>query len=86
MPAALVPNEADVRNTIRIPYPEGYRALLDTYVEKGTSVTAVEDGIALVRSFIRQSELAKGAARHDRRGIREAFASVEVCSSWHFDT
>lgn len=58
-PPALYPTEADVRNTIRIPYPECYQALLDTYVEKGTSVTAFEDGIALVGSFIHQAELAK---------------------------
>ena len=58
-PPALYPNEADVKNTIRIPYPEGYEALLDTYIAKDTSATAFEDGIALVGSFIHQGELAK---------------------------
>ncbi|KAH9908030.1 fungal-specific transcription factor domain-containing protein [Xylariomycetidae sp. FL2044] len=58
-PPALYPHEADVRNTIRIPYPEGWQSLLDTYIAKDVSVTAYEDGIALSGSFIYRVELMK---------------------------
>ncbi|KAJ4292828.1 hypothetical protein N0V90_009491 [Kalmusia sp. IMI 367209] len=46
-PPALYPHESDVRNTIHIPYPPDWEGLLDTYIAKGTSITAYEDGIAL---------------------------------------
>jgi hypothetical protein len=58
-PPALYPQEADVRNTIRIPYPPEWEDLLDTYIAKGTSATAFEDGIAVVGSFVHRVELAK---------------------------
>lgn len=58
-PPALYPHEADVRNTIRIPYPPEWENLLDTYISKGTSATAFEDGISTIGSFIHQAELAK---------------------------
>ncbi|KAM0327177.1 hypothetical protein ACHAQA_006309 [Verticillium albo-atrum] len=58
-PPALYPHEADVRNTIRIPYPPEWESLLDSYISKGTSCTAFEDGIATVSSFTHQAELAK---------------------------
>jgi hypothetical protein len=58
-PPALYPHESDVRNTIRIPYPSDWESLLDTYIAKGTSITAYEDGIALAGTFIYRVELSK---------------------------
>lgn len=58
-PPALYPQESDVRNTIRIPYPPDWQSLLDLYISEDTSAKAYEDGIALVGSFIYQAELAK---------------------------
>lgn len=58
-PPALYPHGADVRNTIRIPYPPSWESLLDSYVSKGTSVAAFEDGVAMIGSFVHQVELAK---------------------------
>lgn len=58
-PPALYPHEADVRNTIRIPYPPEWESLLDTYISRSTSATAFEDGVPMVGSFIHQAELAK---------------------------
>ncbi|KKA31011.1 hypothetical protein TD95_005125, partial [Thielaviopsis punctulata] len=58
-PPALYPQESDVRNTIRIPYPPDWQNLLDLYIADNTSANAYEDGIALVGSFIYQAELAK---------------------------
>ncbi|RNJ54524.1 hypothetical protein D7B24_000367 [Verticillium nonalfalfae] len=58
-PPALYPHEADVRNTIRIPYPPEWESLLDSYISKSTSSTAFEDGLATVSSFTHQAELAK---------------------------
>ena len=58
-PPALHPQEADVRNTIRIPYPPEWEHLIDTYIAKGTSATAFEDGIAVVGTFVHRVELAK---------------------------
>ncbi|EXK36565.1 hypothetical protein FOMG_09739 [Fusarium oxysporum f. sp. melonis 26406] len=47
---ALYPDEAD---------PPEWEWLLDTYISKDTSVTAFEDGIALVGAFVHWVELAK---------------------------
>ncbi len=58
-PPALYPGQSDVHDTIRIPYPPEWEALLNTYIMKGTSETAYEDGIALVAAFIQQAELCK---------------------------
>lgn len=58
-PPALYPHEADVKDTIRIPYPDEWQRLLDLYVCKGTSPTAFEDGIPLVACFIHQVKLSK---------------------------
>ncbi|KAF2010639.1 hypothetical protein BU24DRAFT_427754 [Aaosphaeria arxii CBS 175.79] len=58
-PPALYPHESDVRNTIRIPYPPEWQKLLDTYIAKGISADAFEDGIALVGSLTYQVELCK---------------------------
>ena len=58
-PPALYPHEADVRNTTRIPYPPEWETLLDTYLCRGTSATAFEDGVCLVGALIHQIELAK---------------------------
>jgi hypothetical protein len=58
-PPALYPHEADVKDTIRIPYPEEWERLLDMYVCKGTSPTAFEEGIPLVACFVHQVQLAK---------------------------
>ncbi|KAH7323076.1 fungal-specific transcription factor domain-containing protein [Stachybotrys elegans] len=58
-PPALYPQEADVDTTIRIPYPPEWESLLDSYISKGTSATAFEDGITVVSFFDRQVELAK---------------------------
>jgi hypothetical protein len=58
-PPALYPHEADVRNTIRIPYPPEWQSLLDTYISKGTSATALEDGISTIGTFVHQAELTK---------------------------
>lgn len=58
-PPALYPHEADVRNTIRIPYPPEWESLLDSYISRGTSAAAFEDGISTVGTFVHQVELAK---------------------------
>lgn len=58
-PPALHPHEADVRNTIRIPYPTEFERLLDMYICKGSSPTAFEDGVPLVACFVHQAEFAK---------------------------
>ncbi|KAI0137378.1 fungal-specific transcription factor domain-containing protein [Xylariales sp. AK1849] len=58
-PPALYPHESDVRNTIRLPYPEDWQGLLETYIAKDISATAYEDGIALSGSFIYRTELYK---------------------------
>lgn len=58
-PPALYPHESDVRNTIRIPYPEDWQGLLETYIAKDISATAYEDGISLSGSFIYRVELYK---------------------------
>ncbi|KAH6686206.1 fungal-specific transcription factor domain-containing protein [Plectosphaerella plurivora] len=58
-PPALYPHEADVRNTIRIPYPPEWESLLDTYISRGTSSTAFEDSPAVVGAIVHQVELAK---------------------------
>lgn len=58
-PPALHPQNADVRNTIRIPYPPEWEQLLDTFIASGTSVTAFEDSLAVVGSFVYHVELAK---------------------------
>ncbi|PNH34117.1 hypothetical protein VD0002_g8753 [Verticillium dahliae] len=58
-PPALYPHEANVRNTIRIPYPPEWESLLDSYIAKSISSTAFEDGLATVSSFTHQAELAK---------------------------
>lgn len=58
-PPALYPHESDVRNAIRIPYPEDWQGLLDIYIAKDVAVTAYEDGIALSGSFIYRVELYK---------------------------
>ena len=58
-PPALYPHESDVRNAIRIPYPDGWQSLLETYLAQDVSATAYEDGIALAGSFIYRVELMK---------------------------
>jgi hypothetical protein len=58
-PPALYPRQSDVNDTIRIPYPPEWESLLNTYIMKGTSETAYEDGLALVASFVQQAELCK---------------------------
>ncbi|KAL3426637.1 transcription factor [Phlyctema vagabunda] len=58
-PPALYPGESDVRNTIRIPYPPEWQALLEKYLMKSSSEAAYEDGIALVASWIYLAELSK---------------------------
>lgn len=58
-PPALYPKQSDVNDTIRIPYPPEWESLLNTYIMKGTSETAYEDGLALVASFVQQAELCK---------------------------
>ncbi|KAL3295561.1 high-affinity nicotinic acid transporter [Colletotrichum asianum] len=58
-PPALYLYESDVRNTVRLPYPPDWEGLLDTYIAPGLSVTAFEDGIALVGALIHQAELSK---------------------------
>ena len=58
-PPALYPGQSDVHDTIRIPYPPEWEHLLNTYIMKGTSETAYEDGMALVQAFIQQAELCK---------------------------
>ncbi|RYP62865.1 hypothetical protein DL770_009516 [Monosporascus sp. CRB-9-2] len=58
-PSALYPHESDVRNTTRIPYPESWQSLLETYIAQDVSATAYEDGIALAGAFIYQVELMK---------------------------
>ncbi|KAH7559646.1 hypothetical protein BM1_03280 [Bipolaris maydis] len=58
-PPALYPYEADVRDTIRIPYPPEWEDLLRRYICKNTSPLKFEDGIPRVASLIHQIELAK---------------------------
>ncbi|RYP62937.1 hypothetical protein DL769_007113 [Monosporascus sp. CRB-8-3] len=58
-PPALYPHESDVRNTTRIPYPESWQSLLETYIAQDVSATAYEDGIALAGAFIYRVELMK---------------------------
>ncbi|CAK7224658.1 hypothetical protein SEUCBS140593_005643 [Sporothrix eucalyptigena] len=58
-PPALYPHEADVRNTIRIPYPSEWESLIDTYISPGTSATAFEDSVSVAGTFIHHAELAK---------------------------
>lgn len=58
-PPILYPGHSDVHATARIPYPPEWAALLNRYIEPGTSETAYEDGIALVTAFIQQAELSK---------------------------
>jgi hypothetical protein len=58
-PPALYPRQSDVNDTIRIPYPPEWEALLNTYIMQGTSETAYEDGLALVASWVQQAELCK---------------------------
>ncbi|CAK7215350.1 hypothetical protein SBRCBS47491_002453 [Sporothrix bragantina] len=58
-PPALYPHEADVRNTIRIPYPSEWQSLIDNYISPGTSATAFEDSVTVAGTFIYHTELAK---------------------------
>ncbi|KAF9872233.1 transcription factor [Colletotrichum karsti] len=58
-PPALYLYESDVRNTVRLPYPPDWEGLLDTYIAPGMSISAFEDGIALVGALIHQAELSK---------------------------
>ncbi|KAF2805773.1 uncharacterized protein BDZ99DRAFT_424181 [Mytilinidion resinicola] len=58
-PPALYPHESDVRSTIRLPYPPEWEGLLGTYIGKGLSSAAFEDGIALIGSLTYQVELCK---------------------------
>jgi hypothetical protein len=58
-PPALYPNESDVRDTERIPYPPEWESLLNTYIQEGTSETAYEDGVGLVLAFVHKVELCK---------------------------
>ena len=75
-PPALYPGESDVRDTIRIPYPQEWRNLLNTYIMDGTSETAYEDGFTLVSFFVNQVELCK--IQH--RMITEVFENRNVDS------
>ncbi|KAK0101391.1 hypothetical protein ONS95_006566 [Cadophora gregata] len=58
-PPALYPHGADVRNTIRIPYPPEWESLLNTYVSQGNSADNFEDGLSLVACFTHRVELSK---------------------------
>ena len=91
-PPALYPHEADVRNTIRIPYPPEWESLLDIYICKGTSSTAFEDGPSTVGAFTHQVELAKifhtlivdvfeNRRRHPRCPAAAAAAAQQVHTS-----
>lgn len=89
-PPALYPHEADVKNTIRIPYPEEFERLLDIYICKGTSPTAFEDGIPLVACFVHQVELAKilhmmvvDVFKNRRRPSRDATAAAATAQHVH---
>jgi hypothetical protein len=91
-PPALYPHEADVRNTIRIPYPPEWESLLDTYISRGTSSTAFEDSPAVVGTIVHQVELAKilhtmivdvfeNRRRHPRCPAAAAAAAQQVHTS-----
>lgn len=88
-PPALYPQEADVRNTIRIPYPPEWESLLDKYISRGTSATAFEDGIRLVGSWVHQIELAKifhtliVDVFENRRGRGDAAAAAATVAQVH---
>ncbi|KAM3065048.1 hypothetical protein ACMFMF_011518 [Clarireedia jacksonii] len=58
-PPALYPSEADVHDTVRIPYPPEWKSLLNKYIMEGTSETAYEDGLALVASWVHHIGLCK---------------------------
>lgn len=58
-PPALYPHEADVKDTIRIPYPPEWENLLLKYICKNTSPVEFEDGIPRVACLVHQIELAK---------------------------
>ncbi|KAM5343319.1 hypothetical protein ACJ41O_014285 [Fusarium nematophilum] len=88
-PPALYPHEADVRNTIRIPYPPE-ESLLDKYISKGSSATAFEDGISFIGAFIHQVELAKilhtmivDVFENRRRQSTDAAAAAESAQRVH---
>lgn len=58
-PPALYPSQANVHDTTRITYPEGWRILLNKHIKPGIEETAYEDGRNLVAFWIQQIELSK---------------------------
>ncbi|KAI1321872.1 fungal-specific transcription factor domain-containing protein [Xylariaceae sp. FL0255] len=56
-PPAMYPQVSDVKYTVRIPYPNDWQNLFDTYIEPDTSITAFEDGICLVNALVFRIEL-----------------------------
>lgn len=88
-PPALYPHEADVNSTIRIPYPPEWQNLLDTYISKGISATAFEDGISMIGTVVHQVELAKifhsmiVEVFENRRKQPDAAVAVETVQELH---
>ncbi|OKL56085.1 hypothetical protein UA08_08768 [Talaromyces atroroseus] len=58
-PPALHQSEADVQNSVRIAYPVDWDSLLNEFIEKETSRTKYEDGIAFTSCFTQLANLSK---------------------------
>ncbi|KAL3448810.1 fungal-specific transcription factor domain-containing protein [Aspergillus insuetus] len=58
-PPGLHSNEADVQDSVRIAYPLEWDSLLDEYIEKDTSRTEYEDGVAFTSCFTQLANLSK---------------------------
>ncbi|KAL3489796.1 hypothetical protein BJX62DRAFT_238774 [Aspergillus germanicus] len=52
-------SEADVQDSVRITYPVDWDSLLNEYIEKATSRTQYEDGIAFTSCFTQLANLSK---------------------------
>ncbi|KAL2829616.1 fungal-specific transcription factor domain-containing protein [Aspergillus pseudoustus] len=58
-PPCLHSTEADVNDSVRIAYPVDWDSLLDEYIEKNTSRTQYEDGVAFTSCFTQLANLSK---------------------------
>ncbi|KAJ0424568.1 fungal-specific transcription factor domain-containing protein [Aspergillus carlsbadensis] len=58
-PPGLHSSEADVQDSVRIAYPVDWDSLLDEYIEKDTSRTQYEDGVAFTSCFTQLANLSK---------------------------
>jgi hypothetical protein len=58
-PPGLHSSEADVQDSVRITYPVDWDSLLNEYIEKATSRTQYEDGVAFTSCFTQLANLSK---------------------------